>query len=222
MWPSNFLFFFLSPRTATHVHEPTHFPPRPHLHVRSRPPNPKAHTTKVSLIQSCSPQGEHLGCTRSSKEQRQQRAGGHAPEQEPCVRTPPLCRRLLPRPSPLTSMAAPDPQRVAFMAAYSEMLRQLKAPDKVAINTLSMLAGDNKQYLVEIVTAILQHIMKVGWYGHLAALQGCGRTQRARWLRASAAAAAVATRSLNSLLPRRPAQAAQAPRLPQTSLCLPP
>jgi hypothetical protein len=56
---------------------------------------------------------------------------------------------------------AAEQEREAFLSAYGDMLRDLKAPDKVAINTLSMLAGDNKQHMPGIVNAIMQHIIKV-------------------------------------------------------------
>lgn len=52
-------------------------------------------------------------------------------------------------------------ERQAFTVAYTDMLKDLKGPDKVSINTLSMLAGDNKRYLTEVVNAIVQHIGKV-------------------------------------------------------------
>lgn len=48
-----------------------------------------------------------------------------------------------------------------FIVDYKELLRDLSNTEKIKINTLTMLAEDNKPYAQTIVTAIEQHLGQV-------------------------------------------------------------
>lgn len=50
----------------------------------------------------------------------------------------------------------------AFIQAYKDELKQLTGPDKARINTLSMLAEDNKEHAQAVVTVIEKHLHEVG------------------------------------------------------------
>lgn len=51
----------------------------------------------------------------------------------------------------------------AFIQAYKDELKQLTGPDKARINTLSMLAEDNKEHAQAVVTVIEKHLHEVCW-----------------------------------------------------------
>lgn len=53
----------------------------------------------------------------------------------------------------------------AFIQAYKDELKQLTGPDKARINTLSMLAEDNKEHAQAVVTVIEKHLHEVCWLG---------------------------------------------------------